>query len=117
DVLYSAAATPFSRSAESPGCPAIWVRSGLRAAWSSMAWTRPVAAATDSPRGNGQADRRRQSARNDGRATWNPRAWVRFMLNPGSPGFTAPSRTRARTWAGNSWAYQVPRKVPYDLPR
>src|SRR5215467_12763031 len=88
DVLYSAAATPVSRSAELPGCPAIWLRSGLRAVWPSMAWTRATAAVADSPWWNGQADRRRQSAMNDRSATWNPRAWARFMLNPGEPGFS-----------------------------
>ena len=102
----------MSSSAELPGCPGTWLCSGLAAARLSIDWTRAMAAVTVSPWGNGQPDRRRQSATNDRNATWNPCAWTAFMASEDSPGSTAPSSTSARTWLGNSCAYQVPRYVP-----
>jgi hypothetical protein len=68
----------------------------LRAAWSSMAWIRSMGAVTDSPGGRAAGPAQAIGAERPER-DWNPRAWARFMLNPGSPGSTAPSRTKART--------------------
>jgi hypothetical protein len=115
DVLYRAAATPFSSIAPSATWPSpSLLASGTELARTTRAWSLATAASADvcGPVRSGQPVPARHHAANDRSATWNPCACVMSSCSDGVSGSTAPSSTSARTRRGNSCAYHVPRYVP-----